>query len=921
MIGKTVSHYRITRQLGAGGMGIVYEAEDLNLQRKVALKFLAPELSRDPAAKHRFRNEALAASSLEHGSICTIHEIDETPDGQLFLVMPSYEGETLRDRIDRGPLPIADAVQIVTQVARGLARAHDRDLVHRDIKPENIFLTHDDGIRILDFGLAKLAGATRLTREGTTMGTPGYLSPEQALGHEAEAPADVWSVGVILHEMLTGRPLYSGDHYQAVLYAIQNVDPESASQTRSEIPADLQKTIDRCLMKEPSDRFQDAVELLAALEGAERPTGPNAPSLPILMMAIVVLTAVVILAWQQPWKRSPTEGGVSRGINWILVAELDGPDDDPGLAIAARELIIAGLEQSNFITPVSRAALKRGLKLAGLPDSTIVSGQTARQLADRVGAGAYVTGRIDRLPGAYAFILRVWNTETDDLIASLQDRAEGEGDFIPVLDGLGGRLREILGESIEAVQATHQPLEVITPSYQAYRSLVRATTFQREGDNYAALLEARHALKLDPDFASAWYLMAVCYGNTSRRDSTRWALEMAMARPNRMTESQLRSIEVWYQGFVNHDLGGALLSGQLLVELDPSSGNYNFLGMIYHQSGEFGKAIDEFARAAETSAFVPSYAVMANLTLDLINVGRFAEAEVRFKELPEEWRQHRTLDLLQAKGDWEGVGELALRFRDDPEISGSVWLLSSATLASLEVVRGSVESSVSKFQECRNESFGTYIPVLEYAQDRLYLASGRIPSLLPEPVLPDTTMLGLVMAGLRAVSLGELNVADENLMAARKRSDPEQRKFAPDLAYFEALIAGARKDWESVLPLLESLTVRGRLPVFVGKVPIRRLVAEAHENLGNLEEASEAYAAVIDPTEVTDFGAQLELFLWGIEYPFALHRLAGLLDQLGKTEEARERYQEFLELFREPDPEFEHLVAEANVALTNLSQK
>ncbi len=221
MIGKTVSHYRITKKLGAGGMGVVYEAVDIKLDRVVALKFLAPELSRDPLAKDRFTNEARAASSLEHGAICTIHEIDETEDGQLFLVMPCYEGETLRERMGGGPLSVEEAAHIILQISRGLAKAHEQGLVHRDIKPENIFLTIDGEVRLLDFGLAKLVGATRLTLPGTTMGTPGYLSPEQAGGKETGASSDVWALGIVLREMVLGRPVFEGDHPQAILYAIQ----------------------------------------------------------------------------------------------------------------------------------------------------------------------------------------------------------------------------------------------------------------------------------------------------------------------------------------------------------------------------------------------------------------------------------------------------------------------------------------------------------------------------------------------------------------------------------------------------------------------------------------------------------------------------------------------------------------------------
>ena len=210
MIGKAVSHYRITRELGAGGMGVVYEAVDTKLDRTVALKFLPPESTRDPDAKARFVHEAKAASAIDHPNVCNIYEIDETEDGQLFLAMACYEGETLKDRIARGPLPIDEALDITRQVAEGLTEAHAREIVHRDIKPANIFITDDGLVKILDFGLAKLAGQTLLTKTGTTLGTAIYMSPEQARGDVTDHRTDLWCLGVVMYEMVTGQVPFQG---------------------------------------------------------------------------------------------------------------------------------------------------------------------------------------------------------------------------------------------------------------------------------------------------------------------------------------------------------------------------------------------------------------------------------------------------------------------------------------------------------------------------------------------------------------------------------------------------------------------------------------------------------------------------------------------------------------------------------------
>ena len=222
MIGLTISHYKILEKLGEGGMGVVYKAQDLSLDRDVALKFLPSELTLDPEAKERFIHEAKAASALDHNNICTVHEIAETGDGQIFIVMGYYKGETLKNKIERGPLPVDEAVSITSQAAQGLAKAHEAGIVHRDIKPANIIVTKDGVAKILDFGLAKVSGRTLLTKSGTTFGTAAYMSPEQARGEAIDSRSDIWSLGVTIYEMLAGKRPFESDYDQALVYSILN---------------------------------------------------------------------------------------------------------------------------------------------------------------------------------------------------------------------------------------------------------------------------------------------------------------------------------------------------------------------------------------------------------------------------------------------------------------------------------------------------------------------------------------------------------------------------------------------------------------------------------------------------------------------------------------------------------------------------
>ncbi len=284
--GRTISHYSILRPLGAGGAGEVYEGEDLRLGRRVALKFLQPWVARDEALRARFQREARAASALDHPNICTIHEIDETEDGRLFIVMAYYRGETLDKKIDRGPLAMDDAFDIAIQVARGLARAHELGIVHRDVKPANILLTEDSTAKILDFGLAKRAGRADLTLPGWIMGTASYMSPEQARGEKVDPRTDIWSLGVVLYEMVTGTRPFRGERspgggqtepWQAVVFSILSESPVPVASVRPSASGVLERVIGRALAKRPADRYPRMADMLRDLSSFEKSLSDMTP--------------------------------------------------------------------------------------------------------------------------------------------------------------------------------------------------------------------------------------------------------------------------------------------------------------------------------------------------------------------------------------------------------------------------------------------------------------------------------------------------------------------------------------------------------------------------------------------------------------------------------------------------------------------
>jgi len=266
MIGKTISHYKILERIGGGGMGIVYKAEDTKLDRTVALKFLPPAFATDLTTKERFIHEAKSASALQHSNICTIHEINESEDGQMYIVMDYYEGETLKQKLESGKIDIDTVIDYTIQIAKGLQKAHEKGIIHRDIKPANIMITTDSEVKILDFGLSKIKGKSKLTKTGSTVGTVAYMSPEQAKGEEIDHRTDIWSLGVMLYEMVTGELPFRGDYDQAIIYSIINTNPEPIQKHNKKIDSVFASMIHKTMKKNKNERHSSCSDFINDLQ-------------------------------------------------------------------------------------------------------------------------------------------------------------------------------------------------------------------------------------------------------------------------------------------------------------------------------------------------------------------------------------------------------------------------------------------------------------------------------------------------------------------------------------------------------------------------------------------------------------------------------------------------------------------------------
>jgi len=360
---QTISHYKILEKLGGGGMGVVYKAQDLKLDRLVALKFLPPELTQDTEAKARFIHEAKAASALQHNNICTVHDIDETADRQMFIVMDCYEGETLKKKIERGPLAIDQAVGITIQVAQGVAGAHDAGIVHRDIKPANIMVTNRGQVKIVDFGLAKLAGRTLLTKTGTTMGTVAYMSPEQARSEAVDGRTDIWSLGVVLYEMLAGKRPFESEYEQALVYSILNQDPKPMRTLRPEVPEALEKICRRAMAKEAKDRYQTAAELIADLEAYKAGTQLSQQTRKVLSkkrtLAYGLLAVIVIAVGIFGIFYFTGKGEVLDHVAVLPFRNFSGEEKQEWLADAMTEEVISRLQEVAALrVPSIRSVMK-----------------------------------------------------------------------------------------------------------------------------------------------------------------------------------------------------------------------------------------------------------------------------------------------------------------------------------------------------------------------------------------------------------------------------------------------------------------------------------------------------------------------------------------------------------------------------------
>jgi serine/threonine-protein kinase len=695
MIGQTISHYKILEKLGGGGMGVVYKAQDLKLDRFVALKFLPHQLSADEEEKKRFIHEAKAASALDHPNICTIYEINETADGQMFIAMACYEGETLKQKItplnppllrreqkgvplSRGELQggvisaikIDEAIEIAIQIVQGLAKAHEHGIVHRDLKPANVIVTKDGVVKIVDFGLAKLTGATKLTKSNTTMGTAAYMSPEQARGEEVDHRTDIWSVGVILYEMLTGRNPFRGDYDAAITYAILHEEPEPLNSTHPDVPAELQRMVSRAMQKDRNERYQHVHDLLRDLTSfrnqiakKEQTITANKPRYPLYLgalgMLLVLMVGLYFLIPSKPVNKD------RKSIAVLPFKNLSDDKEDEYFSDGVTEDIIAQLSKIGDLKVISRTSAMRYKN----------TDKSLEDIGRELNVATVLEGSVRRAGNRVRIVSQLIDARDDKhLWAETYDR--DMKDIFAIQSEVAVHIAAALQANLFPVEKNRLARKA-TENLEAYNLYLKGRYILNKGteDNLKKALQFfEQALEEDPTYAAAYSGLADAYLALDDSDfipeaeaapkvkaAGRKALEIDETLAEAHTSLGHLAMHQWDWPTTKSEL-------QRAIELNPGyAPAHHFLSMYLSALGKMDEAIAAAKRAEELDPL--SMMVSSTVGVQLYRARRYNEAIAQLRKTldldPNYPRTYRALgkvylerDLQQAVAAFEKYSAL-----------------------------------------------------------------------------------------------------------------------------------------------------------------------------------------------------------------------------------------------------------------------
>jgi eukaryotic-like serine/threonine-protein kinase len=639
MIGQVISHYKILEKLGEGGMGVVYLAQDLKLDRHVAIKMLPPHLAISENERSRFLHEAKAASTLDHPCICTIFEADQTSDGQLFLVMALYEGQTLSKLIEKGPVSISEAVNAALQIAEGLHAAHDAGIIHRDIKSNNIMMTTRGQVKIMDFGLAKRVLASQLTRTGVTVGTVPYMSPEQARGEKVDQRTDLWSLGVVLYELVTGRLPFRSDYSDAIIYAILNEPQQPLTAARTDVPVELERIVNKLLSKDSAQRYQTTEDLLVDLRslkiGLENvkhsrtmpPRGGARSRRSIVVIGGIIFTAIFVTVVFVVYFPGSSSSGVQKSLAVLPFQNFsdskedeyfsDGMTDElisalariPGLRVPARTSVFVFKGKQEDIRRISEQ----------LNVSTVLEGSVLRS-----GTRIRITTRLINAADGFNLWSETYEREMKDVF-SIQDEISRR--IVAALKvKLAGNQGQLIHQSTQNLDAYNLYLKGMF-----YLNKRSAESIRKGIGYFQQAIDRDIAYGLAYAGISEGYVLLAAQAAMAPHESYPKSLAMALKAvelddQSAETHTCLAHVEVHMA-----DYASAGKEFARALELEPNyAPAYQFGSEYYSVIGKPDSAIASIRKALELDPL--DIAANASLASDLINQEQYAEAIVRLRQ-------------------------------------------------------------------------------------------------------------------------------------------------------------------------------------------------------------------------------------------------------------------------------------------------